>query len=56
MLLRCIDRIEVDKSDLPPLFEKTAIETFMQARMYPGLKNGKASRAQMKILVEFEGR
>lgn len=51
-----IDRIEVDKSDLPPLFEKTAIETFMQARMYPGLKNGKASRAQMKILVEFEGR
>lgn len=51
-----VDRIEIDKSDLPPLFEKTAIETFLQAKMHPGLKNGKVSRAQMKILVEFEAR
>ncbi|HEY8607814.1 MAG TPA: energy transducer TonB [Noviherbaspirillum sp.] len=51
-----IDRIELGESDLPPAFEKAAIETFMQSRMHPGIKDGRASRARMKILVEFEAR
>jgi TonB family protein len=51
-----VDRIEVDKSDLPPAFEKAARDTFMQARMQPGIKDGQATRARMKILVEFEAR
>jgi hypothetical protein len=29
---------------------------FMQARMQPGMKEGKAVRSQMKVLVEFESR
>lgn len=49
-----MDRVEVDESNLPPDFEKTAIETFLQARMWPGILNGQATRARMKILVEFE--
>lgn len=51
-----VDRVEVDDSDLPPDFEKAAIDTFLQTRMQPGIKNGQASRARMKILVEFEQR
>lgn len=51
-----VDRIEIDDSDLPPDFEKAAIETFMQARMRPGILHGQATRARMKILVEFEQR
>lgn len=51
-----IDRIEVERSDLPPAFEKAAVDTFMAARMQPGVKDGKASRARMKVLVEFEAR
>lgn len=49
-----VDRVEVDESDLPPFLEKAAVETFLQARMHPGVKDGKATRARMKILVEFE--
>lgn len=49
-----VDRVEVDQSDLPPDFEKAAIDTFLQARMQPGIKHGRASRARMKVLVEFE--
>lgn len=49
-----VDRIEVDESDLPPEFEKAAIDTFLQARMRPGLKDGQPVRARMKIVVEFE--
>lgn len=51
-----VDRIEVDESDLPPEFEKAAIDTFLQARMRPGIKDGQPVRARMKILVEFEQR
>jgi hypothetical protein len=51
-----VDRIEVDESDLPPEFEKAAIDTFLQARMRPGMKDGNPIRARMKILVEFEQR
>lgn len=51
-----VDRIEVDESDLPPDFEKAAIDTFLQARMRPGIKAGQPTRARMKILVEFEQR
>jgi outer membrane biosynthesis protein TonB len=48
-----VERIEVDRSDLPLAFERVAIETFMAARMQPGIKAGKASRARMKVVVEF---
>lgn len=51
-----VDHIEVDKSDMPPLFEKTAMDAFMQAHMHPGMKNGKAARAKMKVEVEFEAK
>ncbi|WP_158590454.1 energy transducer TonB [Noviherbaspirillum cavernae] len=50
-----VDRVEVDEADWSPGFEKVAIETFMQAKMQPGIKDGKTSRSRMKILVEFEG-
>lgn len=49
-----VEHVEVDESDLPPFLEKAAVETFLQARMHPGIKDGKATRARMKILVEFE--
>jgi TonB family protein len=51
-----VDRVEVDQSDLPPAFEKAAIEAFRQARMQPGIKDGQPTRARMKVLVEFEAR
>lgn len=51
-----VERIEIDKSELPPEFEKAAVDTFMKARMQPGMKGGKPIRARMKILVEFEQR
>lgn len=51
-----VDRVEVDESALPPEFEKMAIETFLQARMRPGILEGQATRVRMKILVEFEQR
>ena len=49
-----VDRVEADESDLPPAFERAAINTFLQARMRPGILNGQATRARMKVLVEFE--
>jgi TonB family protein len=51
-----VDRVEVDQSDMPPPFEKAAIEAFRQARMQPGIKDGQPTRARMKVLVEFEAR
>lgn len=49
-----IQHVEVDRSDLPRIFEQTALEAFMSARMQPAIKNGKAIRARMKVMVEFE--
>jgi outer membrane biosynthesis protein TonB len=49
-----VDRIEVRESTLPPLLEHVAMSSFMQAKMQPGMKEGKAVRSQMKVLVEFE--
>lgn len=49
-----VDRIEIDESNLPPLFERAAMDAFMQAKMQPGIKNGRRTRALMKVLVEFE--
>jgi TonB family protein len=43
-----VERVEIDKSEIPPLFEKAAIEAFMQARMQPATKDGKKIRAKMK--------
>lgn len=51
-----VHRVEVDESDWPPEFEKAAVETFLQARMHPGILNGRLTRARTKILVEFEQR
>lgn len=51
-----VDRVEVDDSDLPPEFEKAAVESFLQARMRPGIIKGQLARTRMKILVEFEQR
>lgn len=51
-----VDRIEVRESTLPPALEQTATASFMQAKMRPGMRNGKAVRSQMKVLVEFESR
>jgi TonB family protein len=51
-----VDRVEVDRSELPPDYEQAAIAAFRQARMQPGIKDGKPTRARMKILVEFEAR
>jgi TonB family protein len=49
-----VDRVEIDESNFPREFEKAAIETFLKVRMTPGVLNGQATRARMKILVEFE--
>ena len=51
-----VDRVEIQESTLPSLLERTAMSTFMQAKMQPGMKEGKAVRSQMKVLVEFESR
>ncbi len=51
-----VEKIEVDESDLPEEFEKVAIDTFMQAQMRPGIKNGKPVPALMKIAVDFEAK
>lgn len=49
-----IDRIDVDRSDVPIEFERSAIEAFQSVQMSPGLAGGIATRAKIKILVEFE--
>jgi outer membrane biosynthesis protein TonB len=49
-----VDRIEVSESDLPSVFEIAATQAFMNARMQPAIKDGKATRVRMKVLVEFE--
>lgn len=51
-----VDRVEVDESELPSEFEHAAIATFLQAKMRPGIKDGKAVPARMKIEVEFEAK
>ena len=49
-----IDRVEVEQSELPPVFEKAALDAFRQASMQPAIKDGSPVRARMKIQVEFE--
>lgn len=49
-----IDKIQPENSNLPASIEKLAIDTFQNARMHAGEKNGQARKAKMKILVEFE--
>ena len=49
-----IEKVEIDKSDLPDLFEKTAIDAFMKARMRPAIKDGKLINSKVKVVVEFE--
>lgn len=51
-----VDKVEVMDSTLPPLFEQVARESFINAVMHPGMKDGKAVRSSMKVLVEFESR
>lgn len=51
-----VDRVEIDESELPAEFEKVAIDTFLQAKMRPGIKDGSAVPARMKIEVEFEAK
>lgn len=51
-----VDRVEIDESELPSEFEQAAIATFLQAKMRPGIKDGKAVPARMKIEVEFEAK
>jgi hypothetical protein len=51
-----VNRIEVQDSTLPPLLEQAAMTSFMQTKMHPGMREGKAVRSQMKVLVEFESR
>lgn len=49
-----IDRAEVKESDLPAELEKVAVDTFLNARMNPGTKNGQAVPSRLKIEVGFE--
>lgn len=51
-----VDKVEVMDSTLPPLFEQVARESFINAVMHPGMKDGKAVRSSMKVMVEFESR
>jgi TonB family protein len=51
-----VEKIEIAKSELPVEFEKTAIDTFMRAKMSPGIKNGKPVPSRTKIEVEFEAK
>ncbi len=49
-----IDKIHPENSNLPASIEKLAIDTFQNARMRAGERNGQPRKAKMKILVEFE--
>ncbi|HJW24425.1 MAG TPA: energy transducer TonB [Rhodocyclaceae bacterium] len=49
-----IDRAEVEESDLPAQLEKVAVDTFLNARMNPGMKNGQAVPSRLKVEVGFE--
>lgn len=49
-----IDRAEVAESDLPAELEKVAVDTFLNARMNPGTKNGQAVPSRLKVEVGFE--
>lgn len=49
-----VDRVEIEQSELPPAFEKAALDAFRQASMQPAMKEGRPVRAKMKIQVEFE--
>lgn len=51
-----VDKIDITDSSLPPELEKVARESFMNAAMHPGFKNGRAVRSVMKVVVEFESR
>lgn len=49
-----IEQVSVDDSDLPNAFGQAASQTFLEARLRPGIKDGRPVAARMKILVEFE--
>ena len=51
-----VDHVEIEDSELPPAFEKAAVETFMQVRMRPGIKDGRQMPSRIKIEVEFEAK
>ncbi len=52
-----VERVEAEKSDLPPAFVEAAKKSFLYARMHPGMKGGRPVAARMRIEVEFtEGR
>ncbi|WP_165973791.1 energy transducer TonB [Paucimonas lemoignei] len=51
-----VDHIEIEASELSGAYEKTAIETFMSAKMRPGIKNGKPVPSKIKIEVTFEAK
>lgn len=51
-----VERVEIDQSELPPEFEQAAIDTFIRAKMRPGIKDGKPVPVRMKIEVGFEAK
>jgi TonB family protein len=51
-----VDRVEILGSNMPDDFIKEAIQAFMNGKMQPALKNGTATHAKMRVLVEFEAK
>jgi len=51
-----VDRAEIGHSDLPEHIGERVADVFRAARMRPGMKDGQAVRAKMKVQVEFEVR
>lgn len=49
-----VDRIVVEKSELPKELEELAKQAFSQSRFQPGLREGRAVNSQMMIEVTFE--
>lgn len=48
-----VERVEAEKSELPQAFVEAATNSFLYARMQPGIKNGQPVASKMRIEVEF---
>jgi protein TonB len=49
-----VSEVKVLDTNLPPAYEKAAIDAFSTAKFAPGQRNGRAVRAQIKIELKFK--
>jgi len=49
-----VDRVEVERAELPPKFVEAAVKAFRETRWEPGLKWGRRVKTLMVVAIDFK--